>query len=139
MALFNNKNGRKRPLPNLWYTVYGHIVRQGHFLSGHPISFANDLISIPSGSDRRFKFYMAWFTFYNFLYVLNYIPILVWGTEDDLKTYSLYTCHTLVHLCMWILLCMVLVKRHAMCPLFNAGLQFSTQFNGKNKFNFLLN
>jgi hypothetical protein len=98
------KDNSKKPLPNLWYKVYGQIVRQGHFLSGHPMSFVNDLISIPSGRDRRFKLYMVWFTFYNILYVINYIPIFVWGTEDDFKTYAFYICHTLVHLCVWVLL-----------------------------------
>jgi hypothetical protein len=120
-----------RPFPNLWYKVYGHIVKQGYFLCGIPFTFDNDLIYIPSaGGDRRFKLYMAWFTFYNLLYVINYIPILFWGTEEDLNTYAFYICHTLVHLAMWILLCVVLVKRYECCAVTNALLDFVRKFNG---------
>jgi hypothetical protein len=127
----NRKDNGKRPFPNLLYKVYGQIVRQGHFLSGHPMSIDNDLISIPTGSDRRFKLYMVWFTFYNLLYVINCIPILLWGTEDDFKTYAFYICHTLVHLCMWVLLCMILVKRYEVCAVANAFVRIATEFNGK--------
>jgi hypothetical protein len=127
----HRKNYGKRPFPNLWHKVYGHIVRQGHLLSGLPMSFDNDFISIPSGSDRRFKLYMVWFTFYNLLYVINYIPIFVWGTEDDFRIYAFYICHTLTHLCMWVLLCLIFVNRYEICALVNSVHQYTSRFNGK--------
>jgi hypothetical protein len=125
---------RRRPFSNLWYKVYWQIVRKGHYLSGLPFSITNDTfsLSIPPGSDRRFKLYMVWFTIYNFIYVLNYIYLLLWGSEDDVKNQALCICYTLVHLAVWCWLLVVCVKSLDMCSLVNSVIEFVGVFNGKS-------
>jgi hypothetical protein len=125
---------RRRPFTNLWYKVYRQIVRQGHYLSGLPFSITNDtcLLSITPGSDRRFKLYMVWFTIYNFIYVLNYIYILLLGSEDDFKNQALCVCYTIVHLAVWCWLSVVCVKSLHMGSIINSILEFAGTFNGKS-------
>jgi hypothetical protein len=123
---------RRRPFSNLWYKVYGQIVRKGHYLSGLPFSITNDthLLSIPPGSDRRFKLYMVWFTFYNVTYVLNYINILLWGSQEDFKNQAICVCYTFVALCIWCLMLAICVKSHQMGSMINGIIEFASTFNG---------
>jgi hypothetical protein len=127
---------RRRPFTNLWYKVYSHIVRQGHYLSGLPFSITNDScsLSIPPGSDRRFKLYMVWFTFYNLIYVLNYIYILLWGTEVDFKNQTFCMFHTFVNLVVWCMMLTALVKSHQMGLVINNIIDFMGRFNGMSYF-----
>jgi hypothetical protein len=123
---------RRRPFTNLWYKVYREIVRKGHYLSGLPFSITNDtcLLSIPPGSDRRFKLYMAWFTLYNLINVLNYIYILLWGSEDDFKNQAIHVCYTFVCLCIWGLTLLICVKSHQMSSTINSIIEYVGIFNG---------
>jgi hypothetical protein len=127
---------RRRPFANLWYKVYRQIVRKGHYLSGLPFSITNDtcLLSIPPGSDRRFKLYMAWFTLYNLLNVLNYIYILLWGSEDDFKNQAMSVCYTFVFLCIWCMTLTTFVKSHQGVSLINSVIEFAGTFNGMSYF-----
>jgi hypothetical protein len=127
---------RTRPFSNLFYKVYRQIVRQGHYLSGLPFSITKDtcLLSIPPGSDRRFKLYMAWFTFYNLIYVLNYIYVIIWGTEDDFKNQAFCICFTFVVLVVWCLMLMIGVKRHQLGSTINSVIEFAGTFNGMSYF-----
>jgi hypothetical protein len=127
---------RRRPFTNLWYKVYSHIVRQGHYLSGLPFSITNEScsLSIPPGSDTHFKSYMAWFTFYNLIYVLNYIYILLWGTEHDFKNHTFCIVHTFFHLVVWCMMLTALVKSHQMSLVINNIIDFMGRFNGMSYF-----
>jgi hypothetical protein len=127
---------RRRPFTNLWYKVYREIVRQGHYLSGLPFSITNDtcLLSIPPGSDRHFKLYMAWFTLYNLINVLNYIYILLWGSEVDFKNQAMSVCYTFVFLCIWCVTLLTCVKSHQMVSLINSVIEFAGTFNGMSYF-----
>jgi hypothetical protein len=127
---------RRRPFSNLWYKVYSQIVRKGHYLSGLPFSIKNDtcLLSIPPGSDRRFKLYMVWFTIYIFIYVLNYIYLLLWGSEDDIKNQALCICYTFVLLSVWCMMLMIGVKSHQMGSMINSIIEFAGVFNGMSYF-----
>jgi hypothetical protein len=127
---------RRRPFTNLWYKIYRGIVRKGHYLSGLPFSIANDtcLLSIPPGSDRRFKLYMAWFTLFNLINVLNYIYILLWGSEDDFKNQAINVCYTFVFLCIWCLMLTICIKSHQMGSMINSVIEFAGVFNGMSYF-----
>jgi hypothetical protein len=127
---------RRRPFSNLWYKVYRQIIRKGHCLSGLPFSVTNDthLLSIPPGSDRRFKFFMVYFTFYNLIYVLNYIYVIIWGTEDDYRNQAFCICLTFVLLVVWCLMLPICVKSHQMGSMINSVIEFAGTFNGMSYF-----
>jgi hypothetical protein len=127
---------RKRPFSSLWYKVYRQIVRKGQYFSGLPFSITNDtcLLSIPPGSDRRFKFFMVYFTFFNLIYVLNYIYVIIWGTEDDFKTQAFCICLTFVLLVDWCLMLTIFFKSHQMGLLINSVIEFAGTFNGMSYF-----
>jgi hypothetical protein len=129
---------RRRPFTKLWYKVYRQIVRQGHYLSGVPFSITNDthLLSIPPGSDRRFKFYTAWFTLYNLIHVLNYIYVIIWGTEDDLKNQAFCICLTFTFLVAWCFILTMFVKNHQMGSMINSIIEFASEFNGMRYFSY---
>jgi hypothetical protein len=123
---------RRRPFTNIWYKVYRQIVRQGHYQSGLPFSITNDtcLLSIPPGSDRRFKLFMVYFTFVILIYVLNYIYVIVWGSEDDLRNQAFCVCYTVVELAVWVLMFMIGVKSHQLGSMINSIIEFAGTFNG---------
>jgi hypothetical protein len=123
---------RRRPFTNLWYKVYRQIVKKGHYLSGLPYSITKDtcLLSIPPGSDRRFKFLMVYFTFYNLIYVLNYIYVIIWGTEDDFKIQAFCICLTFVVLVVLCLMLTIFAKSHQMGLMINSVIEFAGTFNG---------
>jgi hypothetical protein len=127
---------RRRPFSNLWCKVYRQIVRKGHYLSGLPFSITNDtcLLSIPPGSDRRFKFFMVYFTFFNLIYVLNYIYVIIWGTEADFKNQAFCICLTFVLLVVWCLMLTICVKSHQRGSMINSVIEFGSEFNGMSCF-----
>jgi hypothetical protein len=127
---------RRRPFTNLWYKVYKQIVRKGHYLSGLPFSITNDthLLSIPPGSDRRFKLYTVCYTSFVLTYVLNYIYIIIWGSQDDFKNQALCVCYTFVALCVWCLMLIICVKSHQMGSMINSIIEFASEFNGMRYF-----
>jgi hypothetical protein len=123
---------RRRPYSNLWYKVYRQIVRQGHYLAALPFSITNDtcLLSIPPGSYRRFKLYMGYFTFVILIYVLNYIYVIIWGTEDDFKNQAFCICLTFALLVDWFTKLTICAKSHQMGLMINSIIEFSGTFNG---------
>jgi hypothetical protein len=127
---------RRRPFSNLWHKLYKQIVRKGHYLSGLPFTITKDtcLLSIPPGSDRGFKSYMAWFTFNNLINVLNYIYILLWGSKNDFKNQAIFVCYTFVLLVVWVLMLMIGAKRHQMGWMINNVIEFASEFNGMSYF-----
>jgi hypothetical protein len=127
---------RRRPFSNLWYKVYRQIVRKGHYSSGLPFYVTNDtcLLSIPPGSERRFKLFMVYYTFYNLIYVLNYIYVIIWGTEDNFKNQAFCFGLTFVVLVVWCLMLMIGVKSHQMCSTINSVIEFAGIFNGMSYF-----
>jgi hypothetical protein len=127
---------RRRPFTNLWYKVYRQIVRKGHYLSGIPFSITNDtcLLSIPPGSDRRFKFFMVYFTFFNLIYVLNYIYVIIWGTEDDFRNQAFCICFTFVFLVVWCLMLTACGNSNQLGLMINSIIEFASEFNGMRCF-----
>jgi hypothetical protein len=127
---------RRRPFSNLWYKVYRQIVRKAHYVSGLPFSITNDthLLSIPPGSDRCFKLFMVYFTFFNLIYVLNYIYVIIWGTEDDFKNQAFCICFTFVLLVVWCLMLTIFLKSHQMGLMINSIIEFPSEFNGMSCF-----
>jgi hypothetical protein len=124
---------RRRPFTDLWYKVYRAIVREGHFLCGLPFSITNDthcLLSIPPGSDRRFKLFMVYFTFFILVYVLNYIYVIVWGSEDDFKEQAICVCYTFVDLVVWWWMVIMGIKSRQLASLINNMIGFAGDFNG---------
>jgi hypothetical protein len=112
------------------------IVRKAYYLSALPFSITNDtcLLSIPPGSDRRFKFFMVYYTFFNLIYGLNYIYVIIWGTEDDFRNQAFCLCFTFVFLVVWCLMLTAFVKSHQMGSMINSIIEFASEFNGMSCF-----